>query len=140
MSGQCEATWKVKHYSREYAGKALARLLQRDANIGLQRPMHVYLCRECHSYHIGQDRYAPSPAGFNRLHMEMWSEQKGQCGICGQPMTWGVLRDFDIDHIIPRSKGGKWNRANLQLAHRACNRLKADTYPYVPAPSQEETE
>ena len=53
------------------------------------------------------------------------------CGICGQP----VGRDFKnphplsatVDHIIPVAKGGHpSDLANLQLAHRWCNRWKSD--------------
>jgi 5-methylcytosine-specific restriction endonuclease McrA len=40
------------------------------------------------------------------------------CNICGRRIT--KLSDLELDHIKPRSKGGK----RLSLAHRDCNRMK----------------
>ncbi len=51
------------------------------------------------------------------------------CAICGQPVD-KTLKSPDpmsatIDHIIPIAKGGHpSDMANLQLAHRMCNRAK----------------
>ena len=53
------------------------------------------------------------------------------CGICGQPVD-KTRKCPDplaptIDHIIPVSKGGHPSElANLQLAHRWCNRQKSN--------------
>lgn len=53
------------------------------------------------------------------------------CGICGQPVD-KTLKAPDpmsatVDHIIPVSKGGHpSDLANLQLAHRWCNRAKSN--------------
>lgn len=53
------------------------------------------------------------------------------CGICGKPVD-KTLRSPDpmsatVDHIIPVSRHGHPSALdNLQLAHRVCNRLKAD--------------
>lgn len=47
---------------------------------------------------------------------------KGICGICD-----GDLGDkFEMDHILPISKGGEHKASNIQLAHRYCNRSKKD--------------
>jgi 5-methylcytosine-specific restriction endonuclease McrA len=54
------------------------------------------------------------------------------CGICGQPVDKSIKDPRDpmaptIDHIIPISRGGHPSDiSNLQLAHRWCNRQKAD--------------
>jgi hypothetical protein len=53
------------------------------------------------------------------------------CGICGLPVDMTLTRaeSFDcpsVDHIVPRSRGGSHEPANLQLAHMRCNRLKSD--------------
>lgn len=53
------------------------------------------------------------------------------CGICGKPVD-KTLKYPDpmsavIDHIIPIDRGGSPDDIdNLQLAHMACNRAKAD--------------
>lgn len=38
------------------------------------------------------------------------------------------LCDINVDHIIPKSKGGSNKLSNLQLVHIKCNELKADAY------------
>jgi 5-methylcytosine-specific restriction endonuclease McrA len=51
---------------------------------------------------------------------------KGKCGICGERVN---PRRFTLDHIIPLSKGGTHEYANVQPAHRECNQLKDDKMP-----------
>jgi 5-methylcytosine-specific restriction endonuclease McrA len=53
----------------------------------------------------------------------IWQEHDGVCGICGEPVS---LEECEIDHIIPRSKGGGNERVNLQPAHSKCNRSKGN--------------
>lgn len=54
------------------------------------------------------------------------SRQKQKCAICKKLFPPpGTRYRFDIDHIVPLSKGGSNNLKNLQLLHRSCN-LKKD--------------
>lgn len=53
------------------------------------------------------------------------------CGICGQPVDKSLRSPHPlsatVDHIVPVSKGGHpSDLANLQLAHRWCNRAKSN--------------
>lgn len=54
------------------------------------------------------------------------------CGICGGYVDVNIKNHLDpmapvIDHIVPISRGGHPSDiSNLQLAHRWCNRQKAD--------------
>ena len=53
------------------------------------------------------------------------------CGICGKPVDFNLKYPHPLsptlDHIIPLAKGGHPSDiSNLQLAHRCCNRQKAD--------------
>lgn len=45
-----------------------------------------------------------------------------QCALCRNPIT--DLKEAELDHRVPLSKGGSDDPSNLQLAHRACNRTK----------------
>lgn len=60
-------------------------------------------------------------------HQVVFDRDKGRCGICKKP----VARDsnWEIDHVIPVSRGGAHAYANVQLAHAACNRRKSDKLP-----------
>ena len=47
-----------------------------------------------------------------------------KCQRCG--MTSSHKKDFQVDHIVPMSKGGKTVASNLQLLCFRCNMIKAD--------------
>ena len=53
----------------------------------------------------------------------------------GRTINKGACRDlkhkyrWNIDHIKPRSKGGKDNLSNLQIVHILTNQEKYDNYP-----------
>lgn len=56
----------------------------------------------------------------------VYARADGRCGICSEP----VARDaFEVDHIIPLSRGGEHSYANTQAAHRHCNRKKWASLP-----------
>ncbi|MGB3513011.1 MAG: HNH endonuclease signature motif containing protein, partial [Microcoleaceae cyanobacterium] len=49
-------------------------------------------------------------------------KQKGICPHCGLNFKSEDL--LEVDHIIPKSKGGKDTYSNLQLLHRHCHDSK----------------
>jgi 5-methylcytosine-specific restriction endonuclease McrA len=53
----------------------------------------------------------------------LWDQQGGLCGLTGQPMD---IADADVDHIIPKSRGGSDELANLRWTTRAANQAKGD--------------
>jgi diadenosine tetraphosphate (Ap4A) HIT family hydrolase len=57
------------------------------------------------------------------LAYRVFKEAKGRCALCG---TTKDERPLDIDHIIPRSKGGETFYENLQVLCSKCNRTKRD--------------
>ena len=61
----------------------------------------------------------------------VFDRDKGMCGICTKAVD--PATDWEIDHIIPISKGGLHAYANVQLSHRKCNRAKAARMPVVVA-------
>ena len=67
---------------------------------------------------IGQD-YVPGSLRYRVL-----SRAKGRCELCGISKDEKFL---DVDHIIPRSKGGSNDISNLQALCTTCNRQKRNT-------------
>lgn len=51
----------------------------------------------------------------------MLKEAKGRCSLCGATKD---ERPLDVDHIIPKSRGGKTEYPNLQVLCSKCNRSK----------------
>jgi 5-methylcytosine-specific restriction endonuclease McrA len=41
------------------------------------------------------------------------------CPMCKRPMY--LRQKLELDHIIPRSKGGKTTKQNTRLTHKSCN-------------------
>jgi site-specific DNA-methyltransferase (adenine-specific) len=53
----------------------------------------------------------------------LYGQQKGLCNACG--IEFGI-RNLEIDHIIPQSKGGGNYYENYQLLCGSCNKIKGD--------------
>jgi len=49
-------------------------------------------------------------------------KQKGKCAFCGNYFKDGD--SLEVDHIIPKSRGGKNEYKNWQLLHRHCHDTK----------------
>lgn len=53
----------------------------------------------------------------------VFDRDQGVCGICRRDVD--PVTPWEVDHVMPISKGGLHCYANVQLAHRKCNRSKA---------------
>jgi 5-methylcytosine-specific restriction endonuclease McrA len=52
----------------------------------------------------------------------VFDRDQGVCGICRELVE--MTSQWEVDHIVPISKGGAHSYANVQLAHKKCNRSK----------------
>jgi diadenosine tetraphosphate (Ap4A) HIT family hydrolase len=57
------------------------------------------------------------------LRFQVLKGSGGRCALCGATKR---DRPLDVDHIIPRNRGGKHEPANLQVLCAKCNRSKRD--------------
>lgn len=63
----------------------------------------------------------------------LWADARGICGICAEPINYALNfpdpMSRSVDHIVPLSKGGTHEQANLQAAHLVCNIKKGAKVP-----------
>ena len=63
-----------------------------------------------------------NPDGKN-VKEKLYEEQAGKCNGCAEDI---LIKNMEIDHILPRSKGGQDVYENFQLLCGNCNRRKGD--------------
>lgn len=56
------------------------------------------------------------------FRVQLW-DRSHRCAGCGKEIK--SFEDATLDHIIPRSKGGRTRLVNLQLMHPRCNSKKS---------------
>jgi 5-methylcytosine-specific restriction endonuclease McrA len=56
----------------------------------------------------------------------VWDRDEGTCQYTGRKLT---PQEANIDHVIPRSRGGKTDWSNCVLTHKEVNSQKADRTP-----------
>jgi site-specific DNA-methyltransferase (adenine-specific) len=54
---------------------------------------------------------------------QLYNDQQGLCNGCGATFR---IENLEIDHIIPKAKGGGDYYENYQLLCGACNKIKGD--------------
>lgn len=59
----------------------------------------------------------------NEIKKKLFAEQGSKCNGCSDEFE---IRHFEIDHIVPRVKGGGNYYENYQLLCSSCNRIKGD--------------
>ena len=67
------------------------------------------------------DIEAPVPYRQNK-HV-LFGQQEGLCAGCKGDFPFKL---FEVDHVVPRSRGGTDHLGNLQLLCSSCNRIKGD--------------
>ena len=60
------------------------------------------------------------------LVKQLFSIQKGKCFICNRPINIDK-EAWQIDHIIPKAKGGRDHSDNFAIVHEICNKKKSDS-------------
>jgi 5-methylcytosine-specific restriction endonuclease McrA len=77
------------------------------------------------------------------LIAEMLEAQGGICPLCENSIERSTLGNFHVDHVIPFTQGGGYERDNLQITHPKCNMSKGsdvmlgDLVPYLERKAEE---
>ena len=69
--------------------------------------------------HIYWANRSPRYSSLSTRVCNLLNRQKGKCTICKKKFR--IEDQMEVDHIIPRSQGGKDQYNNLQLLHRQCH-------------------
>lgn len=74
---------------------------------------------------IRLNRYVNLPyrSGVMLSRQNIFKRDNGQCQYCG------TTKDLTLDHVMPRSRGGKSTWDNLTTACKSCNSKKGDFTP-----------
>ena len=67
--------------------------------------------------------YLDPPFNSNQNKHVLFGQQEGLCNGCKGDFP---LKLFEVDHRVPRSRGGTDHLDNLQLLCSSCNRIKGD--------------
>ena len=81
----------------------------------------------------GLDRHTPhghprrtdidAPKNYRQHKHVLYGQQEGRCGGCDMDFPFKI---FEVDHVVPQSRGGGNHIENLQLLCGHCNRIKGD--------------
>ena len=63
----------------------------------------------------------PAAAFSPNIRERLYREQGGDCAGCGRDLPFDIL---ELDHIVPRARGGEDRDDNAQLLCPTCNRIK----------------
>ena len=69
---------------------------------------------------LRSQKYSPYPLRIRTLLVQ----QSLRCAICKRIFDQTDSQNWEIDHIVPKSKGGRDQYSNLQLGHRQCHVAK----------------
>ena len=63
------------------------------------------------------------PIPYRKQKHVLFGRQEGRCGGCKVEFLFRIM---EVDHVVPRSRGGSDHPENLQLLCPNCNRIKGD--------------
>ena len=64
-----------------------------------------------------------APVPYRQNKHVLFGQQEGVCNGCRTEFSFRI---FEVDHVIPQSRGGSDHIENLQLLCPSCNRIKGD--------------
>ena len=123
--GCATACVAAENLDRKWLGIDLSEKAVELVNMRLQQSMgslfhHGYVT---HRTDIPRRADIDAPIPYRQNAHVLFGQQEGRCAGCKTVFDFKL---FEVDHVVPRSRGGHDHIDNLQMLCSHCNRLKGD--------------
>ncbi len=113
----CVAAEKL---DRQWVGVDISEKAAELVKNRIKKELGILLFKPIHRYDVPTDRNGKRSKNIKHI---LYGKQEGICTGC---LTNFPFQNFEVDHIVPQSKGGSDADENLQLLCGYCNKVKGD--------------
>ncbi|MFB6977700.1 HNH endonuclease [Streptomyces scopuliridis] len=128
---ECGETFQPRRPTERCCSEKHGKLLyNRESRADGRQPPEPWTDARRDRYHRRRAQKKATSTGAPVLLAEIAERDGWRCNICrqrvGKKIAWPHSRSASLDHVVPLSKGGAHDPANVRLAHLGCNSSKGN--------------